>query len=126
ANRPLTDARVQLAGQPPRSLRLQAADFASEAFDVSGASHCVFTLQDQFGLESSGPWRLAIRPQKDAPPVPELADLPREVAILESEVLEINLAAKDDFGVRELALNWEVAADWRGTNAPVRQEFKTT
>jgi hypothetical protein len=124
ANRPLNNARLQLAGQSPLPLRLQEADFTSDVLDLGGVPHVGFTWEDHFGLESSGPWRLAIQAQKDLPPTPELPDLSREVAILETEVLQIKVAAKDDFGVRDLALEWDLAADWKATNQIVKQEFK--
>ncbi|MBI2927067.1 MAG: hypothetical protein HYY24_15335 [Verrucomicrobia bacterium] len=125
ANRPLTDAQLQLAGAAPQPLKLQESEFLTEALTLEGVPHCAFTWKDQFGLESSGPWRLAIQPQKDAAPIPELPDLAREVAILETEVLEVNVAAKDDFGVRELGLKWETATDAPATNDLARQEFNT-
>lgn len=123
ANRPLTEARLQLAGQAPLPLRVEETDFLSDGLALGDVPYVGFTWQDHLGLESGGPWRLAIQSRKDAPPVPELPDQAREVAILETEVVQIKVAAKDDFGVRELALEWDLAADWKATNQIVKQEF---
>jgi len=45
------------------------------------------------------------------PAVPSLPDLPSDIAILDTDVLEINAVGRDDFGVSDLGLHWEFASD---------------
>ena len=42
---------------------------------------------------------------------PEIPDMPREVAVLHSDVLRIRVRARDDFGVRDFGLTWELTED---------------
>ncbi|HVK59877.1 MAG TPA: hypothetical protein VM735_13915, partial [Candidatus Kapabacteria bacterium] len=62
--------------------------------------------EDTLGLTNSTPWKLAVQTRKDAPPLPEIEELYRDTAILESEVLPIPIRASDDFGVKLVGLNW--------------------
>ncbi len=43
--------------------------------------------------------------------MPEILELPRDVAILSSDVLHITTQARDDFGVRDFGLMWDTTAD---------------
>jgi Asp-tRNA(Asn)/Glu-tRNA(Gln) amidotransferase C subunit len=62
-------------------------------------------------LTNAAPLRLSVAMQKDAPPVAGLPGLPRETAMLATDVLHIRTEASDDFGVRDLGLTWEVVTD---------------
>ena len=61
---------------------------------------------DNLGLTNSVPWKLAIQTRRDAAPVPEIEELYRDTAILETEVLPLPLRASDDFGLKTLGLTW--------------------
>src|SRR5438046_1443123 len=50
--------------------------------------------------------------------------MPREISMLESEVLELKAQARDDFGVRDLALTWVMEGDWAQTNGVPKTGFK--
>src|SRR5208282_1571704 len=76
-----------------------------------GPSEFTFNWRDQLGLTNAAPLRLSVQMQPDAPPVPEIMDMPREIAVLNSDVLKIRLQARDDFGVRDFGLKWEMTAD---------------
>lgn len=123
ANRPLAEARFQIDDRPAVAMTVREEEFASPEAGLDGAALCAFTWRDTFGLESRGPWKLGVQPLRDAPPLPELPDLGREVAILETEVLLVKAAATDDFGVKDLGLEWEIVSLGRATNAPPRHEF---
>src|SRR6185369_12568410 len=105
-------------------LKVRAEEFSSEALGIDSVSRGAFTWRDNLGLESSAPWNLTIETQKDAPPVPELPDMPREVAILETEVLNIKMAARDDFGVRDFGLSFEPGSELRQAGNISQDEFK--
>jgi hypothetical protein len=123
ASRALTAAGLEIGDQKPQPLAVQGDTFSSAALELGAASACVFTWRDQLGLDNSVPWRLAIQPRKDAPPEPELPDLQRENSVLATDVIEVKAVARDDFGVRDLGLNWDRASDSPATNRSARQTF---
>lgn len=125
ANRDLAAARLQVDAKGPEPLQLRGDAFSSSPVSLEDASHCTFDWQDRLGLTNGAPWRLAIQAAKDAAPVPDLPDCSPELAILETDVLEVNAVAKDDFGVKDLGLRWEVVAAGNETNRPAPQTFQT-
>jgi hypothetical protein len=124
ANRKLAAARLQVDANEPEPLQLQGDGFSSSRVSLEDVSHCTFDWQDRLGLTNGSPWRLAIQPVKDAAPVPDLPDFASEIAILETDVLEVNAVAKDDFGVKELGLRWELVGGGNETNHPAPGMFK--
>src|SRR5208282_3787607 len=76
-----------------------------------GPSEFTFNWRDNLGLTNAAPLRLSVQLRPDAPPVPEIEDMPREIAVLNSDVLSIHVQARDDFGVRDFGLMWEMTAD---------------
>jgi hypothetical protein len=125
ASRPLSSAHLRLEESDPQSLNVSAEIFSSDTANLDGLVQCGFTWKDELGLEGAAPWRLTLQAQKDLPPIPELPDLTREIAILETEVLQLKTAARDDFGVRELGLVWEFVSGEPSTNSAVQRIFKT-
>lgn len=124
ASRALATAELRLQSDDPLPLQVQAEKFSSDPLSLDSVSQCDFSWQDELGLSSVGSWRLATLPLKDTPPMPELADLAREVAILETEVLQLKTVGQDDFGVRELGVVWELVTEWQSTNSPTLHAFK--
>lgn len=111
----LSDGKTNIA------LTISGDEFSTLPLVSDGVSHFTFGWQDDLGLSNAAPWRLAVQPQRDQPPVPDLPELSREVAMLHSDVLSIKTVAKDDFGVREVGLSWdylsgtEESASWGTT-----------
>ncbi|MCX7872367.1 MAG: hypothetical protein N2487_03695 [Verrucomicrobiae bacterium] len=62
---------------------------------------------DRFGLTPKSPFNIEITATRDAPPIIEIQNLPRQVAILEDEVLPIKIVAKDDYGVKNIGIALE-------------------
>ena len=62
--------------------------------------------RDVFGLSCGGLRRLEIIAKEDEPPMVDFSGLPFEVAVLETETLEVTTKARDDYGVRKLTLSW--------------------
>jgi hypothetical protein len=77
-----------------------------------------FQWRDQFGFTNQSPWKLSIQTQKDGAPVPELPDLSREMSILETEVVQVRVRARDDFGVQKIGLTWDLGQGSGATNQP--------
>ncbi|MEO7297137.1 MAG: hypothetical protein ABI042_01025 [Verrucomicrobiota bacterium] len=109
-SRPLEMASIALTNKTMQGLQISGDEFSSGIFS-NATAHLEFLWRDQFGLSNATPWKLSIRSQKDLPASPALPDLPSDVAMLESDVLEIRSQAKDDFGVRDVGLSWDFASD---------------
>lgn len=123
-SRTLAAAHVQLADQQLHPLQVEDDRFTSEPLDLEGLTAVAFTWRDPLGLQNTAPWPLQIDAQKDSPPTPELPDLLRDSAMLESEVLDIKMAARDDYGVRELGLNWQLLTEPTGEQTPTPRPFQ--
>jgi hypothetical protein len=123
-SRALAAAQLQESDQTPQTLSVVNESFSTEPLDLDGIRELSFSWRDHHGLESGAPWRMQIQGQKDAPPLPDLQGMPKDVAILESEVLDIIAVARDDFGVRELGLDWQRMRGWDEENTAAPEEFK--
>ncbi|MBI3415397.1 MAG: hypothetical protein HY043_08765 [Verrucomicrobia bacterium] len=124
ATRALAEGEVRLQGRDAEALKVDTDRFESGPATISEAARGGFTFRDQLGLESAAPWPLAIETQSDAPPQPELPELPRELALLETEVLNIKVAVKDDYGVREFGLRFDLLTNGVQTNSLTDGDFK--
>lgn len=82
-----------------------------------GSQTLQLSWTDRLGLSNSPAWRLNLQTVADLPPVPDLPDTSRELAVLASEPLNLKAVAQDDFGVRELGIKWETEAPNPATNA---------
>ena len=95
----------------PVPLTIKGADFASDPAAMNASEAFTFNWLDKIGLTNATPLRLAVQARKDEPPIPDMPDLPRDVAILYSDMLKVRVQAKDDYGVRDLGLNWAFVTD---------------
>ena len=80
--------------------------FSSPAHEVGGTSHFAFTWRDKHDLDGAAAWQLNVEAIDDIAPRPDLGTLGRDLAILETEVLELNATVRDDFGVKEAGIEW--------------------
>ena len=110
-SRELAAAEIYSDGQGSNVLKTEGDEFVSGFLTNAGNVQYSFVWRDQLGLSNSVPWKLTIRPQKDLPAVPSLPDMPSDVAILVTDVLEINALGRDDYGVSDLGLHWDFASD---------------
>ncbi len=117
-SRGLVAAEMRLANEnTARPMTTLGDRFASEPLALEEVPEVALSWRDEAGLSNAAPWRLQIHAVKDSPATPELVDLLRDTAILETEVLDIRAAARDDFGVRELRLEWQLVSDVGPTNS---------
>jgi hypothetical protein len=123
-NRPLSQARLQMNGDQSEPLTIQEGAFQTGSLALDELARASFTWTDHYGLDGSAPWALVIETEKDQPPRPEFTDLPREVVLLETEVLEIKTAARDDYGVREFGMSWNVPGETLPSNSALSQDFQ--
>jgi hypothetical protein len=110
-SRSLATALMQSGGEYPAELRIQGDSFTTAQTQPDGQAQYTFNWRDNLGLTNAVPLRLSVEMQPDAPPVPEIVDMPGEIAVLNSDVLNIHLRALDDFGVHDLGLTWNMTAD---------------
>jgi hypothetical protein len=115
-SRALKQAEALVGPGEKLPVKTEADQFTTGAVAVDNVQTAEFRWEDRNGFTNASPWKLSIQTQKDAGPVPELPDLGREISILESEVLQIKVRARDDFGVQKLGLIWDLGAG--GTNQP--------
>jgi hypothetical protein len=124
--RPLTEANMSTDSGSAVPLTLQGDNFLTAPTGVNGVSHLTMTWKDNLGLTNAAPLRLSIQTQKDSPPQPDLPELPRDCAMLASDVLTIKMEARDDFGVRDLGLMWDFASETPGGPSAVTETKRMT
>jgi len=104
---------------------LAAATFGGEALQPEGdlirtppvpveeQARLTLTWRDEHGLAGSQPLELAIVPQIDQRPGVVALDLPsnRDI-LLNTDTLRFRVAARDDYGIRRVGLEWEGMSDW--------------
>ena len=110
-SRDLANAEVQTGDAQPSQLKVAGENFSTETTEPNGAQELDFSWRDKLGLTNAAPLRLSLRTEPDAPPMPEILELSRNIAILASDVLHIPTQARDDFGVRDFGLMWDLSAD---------------
>ena len=90
---------------------VQGATFltpATPAAELFGET--VFRWADTHGLTPTQPYTVRVSMTKDAEPRVELQGLEHEMAILPNEVLRMNFASSDDYGLKAVWLGWTVRA----------------
>jgi hypothetical protein len=108
ASRELKNAYVD--GQ---SLEPAGAALSSPPAKVDGSRKIEFRWQDQNGLAGKEPFVLAITGREDEAPSLSCEDLPRQKVVLDTELLSFKVRAQDDFGIKEIGL------DWQGVDSPL-------
>lgn len=102
ASRRLSAATVD--GQPQTPA---ASVVRSPAVDVDGQRKIQFQWRDAFGLEGKEPFLLTVTACDDEAPLLACEDLPRSKVVLDSEQLNFRIKAEDDFGVKQVGLEWQ-------------------
>jgi hypothetical protein len=126
-SRPLSAALMQNGGDAPAALKIDGNNFATALLQPEGAAELTFNWRDHLGLSNAVPLRLSVQMEPDAPPTPEIVGLPREIALLVSDVLRVPVRAKDDFGVRDLGLTWDLTEDSpHGADASTEIKIQTS
>jgi hypothetical protein len=97
-----------------------------EAIETAGmkaetSSQLEIKWKDRLGLEGKEPFTVSITVRDDEAPVVGCEDLPRNKVVLESEQLSFKLHAQDDFGVKQVGLEWN-GLNQDGTPSGVKGE----
>lgn len=88
------------------SLDVSGPSFVTEESSVEEVGACEFTWTDRYGLTCAAPYLLDTVSVEDEAPLIEARGMSRVVAILEDEVVDLDLAASDDYGVKRLWVEW--------------------
>jgi hypothetical protein len=65
-----------------------------------------FVWVDEFGLTGGSDYRLRVDAVKDTPPVAYTQGLDRQKAILPEESMDFDILCEDDFGLKEVGIEW--------------------
>jgi hypothetical protein len=101
ANRPLAWAAVDDHAAKPSE-----AMFTSTPIEVASSSKHELLWKDQDGLAGAKPFTLSIEAREDEAPVVGLEGLTPNQIVLDSEQLKFTVNGSDDFGVREVGMEW--------------------
>lgn len=106
----LAGSQFTLAGTASRELsRITAGSFTGKVvgtrFELANADAPLF-WEDRCGLSAKEPFKLKLNTVEDQPPGVDCRGIQRVVAMLDDEVLEFEVAADDDYGVRDIGLTW--------------------
>jgi hypothetical protein len=107
-SRALHEAAMK-SGDTEPAAKVQGETFTTPAKPVSDLiGEATFRWSDQHGLTPTQPYTLRVGTTRDAEPRVELQGLEPETAILPNEVLKLNFASSDDYGLKEAWLGWTV------------------
>ncbi|WP_029247618.1 hypothetical protein [Schlesneria paludicola] len=81
----------------------------SIAFDAS--QKILFQWKDEFGLMGKEPLTVTVNAREDEVPSLSCEDLPRNKVIIDSETLTFKIRAQDDFGVKQVGIEWKGIED---------------
>jgi len=103
ANRDLAGATVDGVEIPPAGPTIRTAPAL-----VESDTRISLSWRDADGLEAAEPLELTITARGDEPPTVVMLDVPQTRGILlETDTLKFKVAARDDFGIRRVGLEWE-------------------
>ena len=102
ASRPLASA--QFDGKP---LTPNCEKVVSPSISVDESRKVEFTWRDQHDLAGKEPFTLTINSREDEAPSISCEDLPRQRVVLDSEALNFKVRAQDDFGVKQVGIDWQ-------------------
>jgi len=102
ASRKLSTAMVDGQPQTPTD-----ATIRSPETDIDGGREIVFQWKDEFELAGKEPFTLMVAGCDDEAPSLACEDLPRSKVVLDSEQLAFRVKAQDDFGVKQIGMEWQ-------------------
>jgi len=107
ADRELQAATVDGVAVSPVDVELR-----TPAVELTAERTVAIGYRDRHGLDGSRPLTITLAARDDAPPTLMLVDAPsaREM-LLDTDTLRFTVAARDDFGIKEVGLVWQGQSD---------------
>ncbi len=93
-----TKGSLQINGQKAKTAAIQVGNVPFEL---------PFSWVDEFGLTGGTDYRLRVDAVKDTPPVAYTQGVERQKAILPEESIDFEVLGEDDFGLKEVGIEWE-------------------
>ena len=115
ANRKLVEGAWGTADQSEEQLAaVSSADAPSDtmkspAIPFETSRKIQFQWKDEFGLMGKEPLTVTVNARDDEAPSLSCEDLPRQKVIIDSETLTFKIRAQDDFGVKQVGIEWKGA-----------------
>jgi hypothetical protein len=114
-------SRATLAAAVSRPLRrgeidgvpaaVDGSTLTSSPFVVSESRRILFQWEDEYGLSGREPFALSLTAREDEPPTVSCENLPRQKVVLDTEQLPFKVFVQDDFGVKQVGMEWEGIAE---------------
>ncbi len=117
ASRDLAEANAD--GEPAR---VEGAVFSTAPIQVKSPLTRTFTWSDVHGLKAKSPLELTINPAEDSAPDIFANQVGSRRVVLEDEVVNFDITASDDFGLREIGLEWRAVGAAGAPAAPEKGE----
>lgn len=122
--RPLQKA--VLDGKKPLPLKVEGRGFVTKPETPDEAEQLAFTWRDTTGLDAAAPAKLKLQLREDSAPQVECKGLPAAMAILEDEVVRIDIEAGDDYGIRKAGVRWQTSSQRANEAAESLHERKVS
>ena len=90
-----------------RPQKVDGSTVTTEPISVTTTTEMQLTWRDRFGLTAKEPQVLQFDVEDDATPTVTIKNLKNNRVVVSSEVLSFEIQAGDDFGVKQVGLEWE-------------------
>ncbi len=115
-------SRVRFTGQASRALAsaamtgttgeaaltVEGASFSTGMLAADALGALAFTWVDVYGFGPGSQRRVSVVTEPDRAPTVATPELASDLAVLVDETLTVPITAEDDFGVRQVGVNWQV------------------
>ena len=124
--RELESVQIQWGDSKSPSVKIEGDRFNTPWLDTDNVYSATLEWQDHLGFRQARPWQLSIRQQNDQAPTIQFPDLFREMAILETEALELKTRVADDYGVQDFGVLWKSLNGIEPSEETLRLDFSDT
>lgn len=90
-----------------RPQKIEGAKITTEPVSVQKTTEMALTWRDHYGLAASEPQVVQFELQEDAEPTIAITKLKNNQVVLSTEVLTFEIQSADDFGVKQVGIEWE-------------------
>ncbi len=96
------------ASQNDAELTVTNSSFTTTNIDIDSKSEPIdLDWLDKLGLSPSEKFQISIQSSADEPPSIVARELPRQMVVMESEQVNFEALASDDFGLKRIGMSWQ-------------------